>query len=133
MERREDRRIKMTRDSFVTSKHSKKKFGRIIDISRGGLAFYYLNTASLPSNYSIEFGIWLQEQNLFLPNIIANTVSDTEVEYHNPYKQIPLRRRSVQFCNLSFDQTEQLHSACGSFLAEKRYEPEQTHFHFHPL
>ncbi|MFH2064811.1 MAG: PilZ domain-containing protein [Pseudomonadota bacterium] len=129
MERREDSRIKITGDSFVTRHHSQEKFGRIIDISRGGLAFYYLDTTSIPGNFSIELGIWLQEQDLFLPDVIANTVSDREVAYKNPYKQIPLRRRGVRFCNLSFDQTEQLHFACRKILPDNPYEQKQNHFH----
>lgn len=117
MERRKDSRIKISGNSFVTRKHSEKKIGRIIDISGGGLAFHYLNSASIPGNFSFEIGIWFQEKKLFMPNIRANiranTVSDIQVAYENPFMQIPLRRRSVQFCGLSLDQNQQLHSACG--------------------
>jgi hypothetical protein len=133
MERREDCRIKVHQNSFVTHSYAKKKIGQIADISRGGLSFYYINPASIPSNFSMELGIWFQDQDLFLPDIIADTVSDIEVEYGNPFQQIPLRRRSVRFCNLSFNQNEQLYSTYGAFLTNKKYEPAQDCFHCHPL
>ncbi|MFH2064359.1 MAG: hypothetical protein ABIK15_04045 [Pseudomonadota bacterium] len=133
MERREDCRVKVSSNSFVINPYSKKKIGQIADISRGGLSFYYINPASIPSNFSMELGIWFQEQDLFLPDIVADTVSDIEVEYGNPFQQIPLRRRGVRFRNLSYNRNEQLYSAYGAFLTNKKYEPEKAHFHCHPL
>ena len=111
MERREDSRVRIGGEVFVTREESKRKIGRVIDISRGGLAFYYLETESMPDTFTGELGIWLQEKNLFLPDISARTISDIEVKYNNPMQQIPLRRRSVQFRNLPFEQAEQLYAA----------------------
>jgi c-di-GMP-binding flagellar brake protein YcgR len=133
MERRADHRIKITEDSFVTERHSEKKLGRIIDISRGGLAFSYRSTLSMPGICLMEFNIWLQDQNLFLPNVVADTISDIQVEYRDDLNHIQLRRRSVRFCNLSFDQMQQIHSACSRCFAHKSFKQEQAGFHFHPM
>ena len=134
MERREDSRFKIRGEVFVTRKQSKRKIGRIIDISRGGLAFYYLDTEAMPDTPPGELGIWLQEKNVFLPDVTARTISDIEVQYKNPMQQIPMRRRSVQFCNLPFEQAEQLYAAFRTTPSTlcSNVDPKMRS-HFYPL
>lgn len=135
MERREDSRVKIRGEVFVTRKQSKRKIGRVIDISRGGLAFFYLDTESMPETFSGELGIWLQEKNLFLPDVTARTISDIEIQYNNPMQQIPLRRRSVQFCSLPFEQAEQLYAAFRTTPSAIHYDKNESKgfSHFYPI
>jgi len=130
MERRKENRIKIKGGGFITDGNSSKKIGRIVNISRGGLAFHYLDTTFMPEDFSCKVGVLLKEQNLFLPDILTNTISDFQVQYRTPFKNIPLRRRGIQFCSLSPWQYSQIHSAYFNLLPG---EYMQTDLHlFHP-
>jgi c-di-GMP-binding flagellar brake protein YcgR len=109
MERRKENRIKIKSDSFITRFDSAKTIGRIVDISLSGLGFHYLESDAGHEHFSCRLGILLKEQNLFLPDILVNTVSDFQVQYKTPFEDIHLRRRGVQFCRLSARQYSQIH------------------------
>jgi c-di-GMP-binding flagellar brake protein YcgR len=116
MERRKEIRIKIKSSGFITGGDSTKKIGRIVDISHGGLGFHYLETTFIPEEFSYMIGIQMKAQNLFLPDILANTISDFQVQYKTPFKHMPLRRRGIQFCRLSPWQYSQIHSAYCNLL-----------------
>jgi hypothetical protein len=81
--------------------------GRIIDISREGLAFHYV-TSEGGSNGSFELGILFAYHGFYCEKIPVKTISDFEVPDETRVNSIATRRRSVQFGELTEDQISQL-------------------------
>ena len=81
--------------------------GPINDISLGGLSFSYVvsneTTRELP-----ELDVCLQDDGFYLCKIPFETVSDFEVKEPAGFRPMGLRRRSVQFGDLSEEQMSQL-------------------------
>ncbi|UCH23331.1 MAG: PilZ domain-containing protein [Deltaproteobacteria bacterium] len=77
--------------------------GPMIDISIGGLSFQYIENAE-PTVRSSELIILIANQNFFLDRVSFKIVSDIEIEKNISFSSIHMRRRGVEFVNLSFHQ-----------------------------
>ena len=108
IERRDHMRFRTQEDAFATlrGRHI-SKLGQIIDISKGGLAFRYIDTGG-PPNGSHELDIFLAENGFHLEKVACKTISDSEAEREHPFSTIKMRRRGVQFRALKKYQTSQL-------------------------
>ena len=79
---------------------SKSNLGQLLDISKGGLAFYYFANAKKPKNYS-ELGIFPSNDDFAIARIPCKTVSDTKMINESPFGTKILRRHSIRFENLT--------------------------------
>ncbi|MBW1836873.1 MAG: PilZ domain-containing protein [Deltaproteobacteria bacterium] len=79
---------------------SKSNHGQLLDISKGGLAFYYFANAKKPKNYS-ELGIFPSNDDFAIARIPCKTVSDTKMINESPFGTKILRRHSIRFENLT--------------------------------
>ena len=106
-ERREYKRFRAQDRAFAAFISSDKRIGQIIDISRGGLAVFYLDETN-QENSSFELEIFSANNGFHLKQVPFKTISDFEIpsEFHISF--ISMRRRSVQFGKLSHSQTSQL-------------------------
>jgi hypothetical protein len=80
--------------------------GPIIDISKGGLAFRYIENKKRINGFS-ELDILFAAGNFYLSGLAFKTVSDF-IMPKKPFSIITMRRRSVKFGKLTPDQISQL-------------------------
>ena len=81
--------------------------GEIIDISKGGLSFSYVNLDHDPKE-PCELDIFLRDKGIFLKDVPFKTVSDFDMDNDLPFSSIILRRQSVRFCKLNSKQLSDL-------------------------
>ena len=110
VERRKHKRFKVQGSAFVVLgappwPHS-TKVGQIIDMSMHGLAFSYIADEG-QSNSSFELGIFLADNSFHLRQIPFETISDVKTN-EVPLSSITMRRRGVQFGELTHNQISQL-------------------------
>ncbi|WP_432823719.1 PilZ domain-containing protein [Trichloromonas sp.] len=94
-EQRKDRRYQTRQRTLARLSTAPDVLFHVIDISCGGLAFRYLGDHKLnehPGELDIHFG-----DNCTLSNLPVTSVSDAAIEYG----YIPMRRRGLQFTDLS--------------------------------
>lgn len=104
--RRKEARYRVRDGVFVIDVHDPQHLGEIIDISRSGIAFRYMQGQN--SYHPIKgLNIFSSTHSLFLSNFSFETVSDIEIEGH-PKSTLPMRRHGGQFTSLSHRQQEQL-------------------------
>lgn len=110
VERRKHKRFQVEDGAFALFRphwHHSTISGRIIDISRDGLAFLYI-TSKDGSNGSFELSILFAYHSFYCDNVPVKTISDFEVADETPVSSITTRRRGVQFGELTQDQISQL-------------------------
>ncbi|MEN8188751.1 MAG: PilZ domain-containing protein [Thermodesulfobacteriota bacterium] len=86
--------------------------GPIVDISKGGLSFRYLEEESLRQALLGHLGIFLSSNDFLIDHIESKVVRDTLVANTSSFLSTHTRQCSIQFLNLTHHQTEQL----GYFL-----------------
>jgi len=86
--------------------------GQIVDVSRGGLAFQYVageeEEEEEGPNGSFELLILLANTNFHIDKVPFETISDFKIANEVPFSSITMRRRGVQFGNLTDKQISQL-------------------------
>ncbi len=106
-ERRKHQRFNVQGRAFVMIGPSdSRKLYHIIDISQGGLAFrYFIDNQELEKE-TLELGI-LSGQNIYVEHLSSRTVFDSYYSENEPH-YIKMKRRSVQFLDLTPEQNTQL-------------------------
>lgn len=106
-ERREGKRFEVQEGAFASLRCPVSKLGQITDISRGGLAFRYIDTGVRPDR-SFDLDISLTDNDFHLKEVSCKKISDSEIisEFH--FSSITMRRLGVQFAELTHNQTSQL-------------------------
>lgn len=117
-ERREHKRFRSKEGAYAVLSGRVSKMGQILDISRGGLAFRYIDIGDRPRE-SCVLDI-LREENAFrLENITFRIISDLDASKDYPFSTIPMRRCGGQLTGLSDRQIHDL-----EYLIESFTEPE---------
>jgi hypothetical protein len=80
---------------------------QIVDVSKGGLSFRYVN-GQKPLNGPLELDILWDHIDVFLLKLKIRAVSDFQVANEFLLGVIPIRRCGVQFVDLTPDQISQL-------------------------
>ena len=106
VERRKNKRYKAVEGAYAAISPNSHKLGQIIDISMGGLSFKYIDTsvedkenAPLPDET-----IFLSSMGYYVGDLPFKTVSDYEVTNAPSFSSMKVRKRHVQFTDLSFKQ-----------------------------
>ena len=101
-ERRRHPRLSMTSDLALIMLPEENRSGAPIDISMGGLSFLYRGDPLQPEE-GRQHGILIGEDDLWLENMSFQTVHDfpDREQVSERGDEHPLRRRCLQFCNLS--------------------------------
>ena len=89
----------------VLGTHYAELLGQIIDISRGGVSFRYV-AGEKPSSGSFELDISLA--NFYLRKVPFKNISDFQIANEFFLGSIPIRRRGVQFGELTPNRISQL-------------------------
>jgi signal transduction histidine kinase len=106
-DRRVDDRFTMKEDIFVVSASKPEKKHSMIDISRSGMSFKYYSVR----NQMVENGkytIMTSDSRFVLDDIPCRTVSDIVLNHSRDLTDVSVRRRGIQFKELSASQHESL-------------------------
>lgn len=106
-ERRKYERFEVQEGAFAALKGPVSKLGQIMDISRGGLAFRYIDTGGRLDR-SFDLDISLIKNDFHLKEVPCKNISDSEIISEFCFSSIPMRRLGVQFTELTHNQTSQL-------------------------
>jgi len=106
-ERREYNRFEAQEGAFAALRGPVNKLGQIIDISKGGLAFRYIDTGVRPDK-SFDLDISLINNGFHLEEVPCKSIFDSEIINEFCFSSIPMRRLGVQFTELTHNQTSQL-------------------------
>lgn len=107
VERRKNKRYKAVEGAYAAISPNSHKLGQIIDISMGGLAFKYIDTSSEDNeqeNLAPEETIFLSSMGYYVGDLPFKTVADYEVTNAPSFSSMKIRKRHVQFKDLSFKQ-----------------------------
>jgi len=106
MNRRKEARYRVRDGVFAIDAHEPQRLGEIIDISRSGIAFRYMDgTNSIPP--ATKLNIFSSTHSLFLSNFTFEGISDIQIEGH-PTSAIFMRRLGGKFVSLTEKQQAQL-------------------------
>jgi signal transduction histidine kinase len=106
-ERRVDNRYAMKEDIFVVSASKPEKKHSMLDISRSGMSFKYYSI----KNQIVENGkysIMTSDRRFVLDDIPCRTVSDIVMNHSRDLTDVTVRRRGIQFKELTNSQHESL-------------------------
>ncbi len=106
-EQRKHKRFRVQDGAFVMLKGPVRKLGQIIDISRGGLAFRYIDIGDRPKR-SFELDITIDSIGFRLESISFNTVYDFKAVKEFPFSSTRMRRCGGQFSRLTDQQMSDL-------------------------
>lgn len=106
VERRKNKRYKAVEGAYAAISPNSHKLGQIIDISMGGLSFKYIDTSveDKESGTLPEETIFLSSMGYYVGDLPFKTVSDYEVTNAPSFSSMKVRKRHVQFTDLSFKQ-----------------------------
>ena len=107
VERRKNKRYKAGEGAYAAVGPHFHKLGQIIDISMDGLAFKYIDTSNddTQNNRLLEETIFLSSiGGYYVGNLPFKTISDYEVTNALSFSSMKVRKRHVQFTDLSFKQ-----------------------------
>ncbi len=106
VERRRNKRYKATEGAYAAVSPNSHRLGQIIDISMGGLAFKYIDTSSEDMNHDMlpDESIFLSSMGYYVGDLPFETISDYEVTNAPSFSSMKVRKRHVQFKDLSFKQ-----------------------------
>lgn len=103
IEKRKHKRFKVTGGAFAVATTDCKKLGQIKDISKGGLAFQFIENDE-PVKGSIEIEIFSSAGDFYLKKLPVKTVLDFEVDNPVSSDSMPMRQWSMQFGELNYFQ-----------------------------
>lgn len=83
------------------------KIGRVVDISHGGMSFYYADRTAWPETSCQTGTIRIRDKSLAI-DLPLETISDIELPHNYSDGSMTVRRRSVKFGQLTNDQIEQI-------------------------
>ena len=102
-ERRRFKRFKVRNESSFVLAPEWPALGEVIDISEGGLAFTYVAEQEWPGELS-EGGMVFGNHDSCLSNVPMNVVSDYVLPVNHLERRINLRRRCIEFGELTNEQ-----------------------------
>lgn len=107
VERRKNKRYKAVEGAYAAISPNSHKLGQIIDISMGGLSFKYIDTSNeteAEDQSTLDETIFLSSMGYYVGDLPFRTVSDYEVTNAPSFSSMKVRKRHVQFTDLSFKQ-----------------------------
>lgn len=106
VERRKNKRYKAVEGAYAAISPNSHKLGQIIDISMGGLSFKYIDTSNGSPNEStpLDETIFLSSMGYYVGDLPFKTIGDYEVTNAPSFSSMKVRKRHVQFTDLSFKQ-----------------------------
>ena len=118
IERRKHKRLKAKEGAFAAVTSGDCKIGQIKNISKGGLAFQYIDNGE-PSSGSVEIEIFSVTEDFYLKKSSAKVVRDSEVDSTVPLSSLPVREVVVQFGKMESNQMYILNCFLHKYTANR--------------
>jgi hypothetical protein len=106
-ERRSHERFQVQQGVYALLKDGSSKLGQIKNISKGGLAFMYINDGEQLKEPT-EVDIFLSGHGFILKGISCKKISDIHVDNYVPFSTFEMRQLGVQFLEVSQNQSTRL-------------------------
>lgn len=105
-ERRKSKRYNAIEGAYAAVGPNSNKLGQIIDISKGGLCFKYIDTSNenKEAGTQQEDSISLSSMRYYVGNLPFKTVADYEILNLPTFSSMKIIKMHVQFTGLSFNQ-----------------------------
>lgn len=103
LERRRHTRFRAISGAFAGSTNGSAQIGPIKDISRGGLAFHYIDSGQ-QQGLAEQIDIFIAGNKLHIKELPVKPVIDIELTEDIPFSSVPMRQMSVQFGELKESQ-----------------------------
>jgi len=107
VERRKYKRFQVQENTFALLRAQVSKLGRVIDISKGGLAFRYVSIGERLKG-PLEVDLLLPHHDFSLNKLPVKIISNFEIASETPFRSLTLRRVGVQFGELTQKQKSRL-------------------------
>jgi len=105
IERRRNKRYKAVEGAYAAISPNSSKLGQIIDISIGGLAFKYIDTSNdEEEKLTSEETVFLSSMGYYVGDLPFKTIADYEITNAPSFSSMKVRKRHIQFSDLSFKQ-----------------------------
>jgi len=106
IERRKNKRFKAVDGAYAAISPNSQILGQIIDISMGGVCFKYIDShdADSDTGKQEEESIFLSSMGYYVGDLAFKTVSDYQVNDTPSFSAMKVRKKHVQFFDLSFKQ-----------------------------
>ena len=100
--RREHKRYKIRDGAFAVlkSQPNSSKLGNIVDISKGGLAFHFLDTKEIPDEF-FELDIFVSGGGFVVSSVPVEIVSQIPIDKEIPFFSVTTRRFCIKFGELT--------------------------------
>jgi len=118
-ERRFYERFQVQQGVYALLKNGSSKLGQIKNISKGGLAFMYINDGDQIQGET-EVDIFLSGHGFILKGIPCKKISDIHVDNFVPFSTFEMRQLGVQFGEVSMLQLDNL----SAFIEKYTTRPE---------
>jgi hypothetical protein len=100
--------------ALAVFKSNPPRMGEIIEISRGGLSFSYIDKETDLSDFS-EMDILFVDEDFHLTQLPFKPIGDTAIVDTNRIRTLEMKRQTVKFKNLSARQKKQLEYVLKNF------------------
>ncbi len=129
VERRKNKRYKALEGAYAAISPKSRKLGQIIDISMGGLSFKYIDTSNTDEqdDQLPEETVFLSSMGYYVGDLPFKTVEDYEVTDTPSFSSMKVRKRHVQFKDLSFKQLFDLDYYLRNNVTEQVESPPQQY------
>ena len=107
IERRKDERFQTGKNTYALLRARGSKLGRVIDISKGGLAFRYVSVGERLKG-PLELDLLSHQYDYRIDKIPVKIITDLEVANKKAFKSTTLKRVGVQFGKLTREQKSKL-------------------------
>ena len=107
VERRKNERFQTGKNTYALLRARGSKLGRVIDISKGGLAFRYVSVGERLKG-PLELDLLSHQYDYRIDKIPVKIITDLEVANKKAFKSTILKRVGVQFGKLTREQKSKL-------------------------
>jgi hypothetical protein len=124
-ERRKNRRYKAVEGAYAAISPNSNKLGQIADISMSGLCFKYIDTGDGYQNIETRQNesIFLSSLGHYVGDLAFKTVSDYEVTDTPLLSSLKIRKRHIQFANLTSTQLFDIDNYLRNNISEQVETP----------
>jgi hypothetical protein len=107
VERRKEKRFQTEKNTYALLRARGSKLGRVIDISKGGLAFRYVSVGERLKG-PLELDLLSHQYDYRIDKIPVKVITDLELANKKAFKSTTLKRVGVQFGKLTREQKSKL-------------------------
>jgi hypothetical protein len=107
VERRKDERFQTGKNTYAVLRARGSKLGRVIDISKGGLAFRYVSVGERLKG-PLELDLLSHQYDYRIDKIPIKIITDLELANKKAFKSTTLKRVGVQFGKLTREQKSKI-------------------------